>query len=49
MSRPVIEFETDDRLGLGEFGIQTGAVRRAQDAPAEPSRRPASRRSPAGR
>jgi FhaA, N-terminal domain/FHA domain len=24
--RPVIEFETDDRLGLGEFGIQTGVV-----------------------
>ena len=23
MSRPVVEFETDDRLGLGEFGIQT--------------------------
>jgi hypothetical protein len=26
LSRPVIEFETDDRLGLGEFGIQTGVV-----------------------
>lgn len=25
-SRPVIEFETDARLGLGEFGIQTGVV-----------------------
>lgn len=25
--RPVIEFETDERLGLGEFGIETGAVR----------------------
>ena len=24
--RPVIEFETDDRLGLGEFGIQTRVV-----------------------
>jgi hypothetical protein len=23
LARPVIEFETDDRLGLGEFGIQT--------------------------
>jgi Protein of unknown function (DUF3662)/FHA domain len=23
LSRPVIEFETDERLGLGEFGIQT--------------------------
>jgi Protein of unknown function (DUF3662)/FHA domain len=26
VSRPVIEFETDDRLGLGEFGIQTRVV-----------------------
>jgi hypothetical protein len=26
LSRPVIEFETDDRLGLGEFGIQTRIV-----------------------
>jgi hypothetical protein len=26
MSRPVVEFETDDRLGLGEFGIQTRVV-----------------------
>lgn len=34
MARPVIEFETDDRLGLGEFGIQTGAIQAAQDAPA---------------
>jgi hypothetical protein len=25
-ARPVIEFETDGRLGLGEFGIQTGMV-----------------------
>jgi hypothetical protein len=25
-SRPVVEFETDDRLGLGEFGIQTRVV-----------------------
>jgi hypothetical protein len=27
LSRPVIEFEADDRLGLGEFGIQTRVVR----------------------
>ena len=35
VSRPVIEFETDDRLGLGEFGIQTRVVapEREQDAP----------------
>ena len=26
VSRPVIEFQTDDRLGLGEFGIQTRVV-----------------------
>ncbi len=26
MSRPMVEFETDDRLGLGEFGIQTRVV-----------------------
>ena len=26
MSRPVVEFETDDRLGLGEFGIQTRVI-----------------------
>jgi Protein of unknown function (DUF3662)/FHA domain len=26
ISRPVVEFETDDRLGLGEFGIQTRVV-----------------------
>jgi hypothetical protein len=26
MSRPVVEFETDSRLGLGEFGIQTRVV-----------------------
>ncbi len=32
LSRPVIEFETDDRLGLGEFGIQTRVVQQ----PAEP-------------
>jgi hypothetical protein len=26
LSRPAIDFETDDRLGLGEFGIQTRVV-----------------------
>jgi hypothetical protein len=37
LSRPVITFETDNRLGLGEFGIQTRVVRppqHAEDAPA---------------
>ena len=37
MSRPVIEFETDERLGLGEFGIQTGMVQPPQaPEPEEP-------------
>lgn len=31
LSRPVIEFETDDRLGLGEFGIQTRVVQPAHE------------------
>jgi hypothetical protein len=39
MSRPVVEFETDDRLGLGEFGIQTRVVNPepefAEDEPAQ--------------
>ncbi len=42
MSRPVLEFETDDRLGLGEFGIQTRVVT------PEPEQRRA-RRPPGGR
>src|SRR5438309_9010215 len=33
MSRPVIEFETDRRLGLGELGIQTGVVQPQEDEP----------------
>jgi hypothetical protein len=33
LSRPVIEFETDDRLGLGEFGIQTGVVQIDEETP----------------
>jgi len=35
LSRPMIEFETDQRLGLGEFGIQTAVVQPAgEPAPA---------------
>jgi hypothetical protein len=34
-ARPLIEFETDGRLGLGEFGIQTGIV-----MPHEPGHEP---------
>jgi hypothetical protein len=30
-ARPVIEFETDDQLGLGMFGIQTGVVHPIED------------------
>ena len=40
-SRPVIEFETDPRLGLGEFGIQTRTV-------SGPEREPAPEREDAG-
>jgi Protein of unknown function (DUF3662)/FHA domain len=36
LSRPVIEFETDDRLGLGEFGIQTRVVQPARDPQRDP-------------
>jgi Protein of unknown function (DUF3662)/FHA domain len=35
MSRPVVEFETDDRLGLGEFGIQTRVVHPEQESQAD--------------
>ncbi len=37
MSRPIIHFETDDRLRLGEFGIQTSLV----EHPGEVAERPA--------
>jgi hypothetical protein len=36
LSKPVIEFETDRRLGLGEFGIQTRVVQPQEDQ-AEPA------------
>ncbi len=45
LSRPVIEFETDERLGLGEFGIETSVVqpeeRPAPAADLEPEPEPA--------
>jgi Protein of unknown function (DUF3662)/FHA domain len=47
MARPVIEFETDDRLGLGEFGIQTGPIQVPQDSRAEPA--PMSEQAQSGR
>lgn len=37
MSRPLIEFRTDDRLRLGEFGIQARLVRQAAGPSAPPS------------
>jgi len=37
LSRPVIEFETDERLGLGEFGIETAVVQPEEEEP-PPSR-----------
>src|SRR5947209_9597244 len=38
LSRPVIEFETDERLGLGELGIQSGVVHPIEDEePAPPA------------
>ena len=33
VSTPVIEFVTDDQLGLGEFGIETGNVTPEQEPP----------------
>jgi hypothetical protein len=37
LSRPVIEFRTDDRLRLGEFGIQARVVQPAEDLGSDPS------------
>ena len=36
VSRPVVEFETDDRLGLGEFGIQTRVIHPEEAPPDAP-------------
>ena len=35
LSRPLIEFRTDERLALGEFGIQTRLVRPPEEADAQ--------------
>jgi hypothetical protein len=35
-SRPTVEFETDERLGLGEFGIQTSVAHAPQEDSAPP-------------
>lgn len=37
MSKPVVEFRTDDRLRLGEFGIQARLVEPSEDPASEPS------------
>ena len=44
LSKPVIQFETDDRLGLGEFGIQTRVVQ-----PEHESAGPPQQEEPSGR
>src|SRR3954453_21569298 len=36
ITRPTVEFRTDDRLGLGEFGIQAMLVRAPEAEHAEP-------------
>jgi hypothetical protein len=36
VTRPSVDFETDERLGLGEFGIQAHLVHASEDAEAEP-------------
>lgn len=38
LSRPVIEFQTDERLGLGEFGIETALVQPEEDPHQPPAR-----------
>jgi Protein of unknown function (DUF3662)/Inner membrane component of T3SS, cytoplasmic domain len=48
MVRPVIDFETDPLLGLGEFGIQTGEVHPGEPEPARGSA-PGSSSEPGGR
>ena len=42
MSRPIIHFETDDRLRLGEFGIQTSLVEHPGEVVERPAAAPVS-------
>src|SRR5918992_986711 len=37
LTRPAVEFRTDERLSLGEFGIQARLVQPAEDPALEPS------------
>jgi predicted component of type VI protein secretion system len=46
VSKPVIDFETDERLGLGQFGIQTRVVQHPEE---EGEERPAAQDPEAGR
>src|SRR5829696_3020732 len=36
VTRPTVAFETDDRLGVGEFGIQAQLLRTSEDGSEEP-------------
>ncbi|HWF73307.1 MAG TPA: DUF3662 and FHA domain-containing protein [Solirubrobacteraceae bacterium] len=49
LSRPVIEFETDGRLGLGEFGIQTRVVQPPSEEMERPPAGDYERDDPGGR
>ena len=51
LSRPVIEFETDERLHLGEFGIETAVVQPEDEPPADRprERQPEPEPEPVGR
>jgi hypothetical protein len=40
LSKPVIDFETDKRLGLGEFGIQTRLVQPPDERPSQQAEPP---------
>lgn len=49
LSRPLIEFETDERLGLGEFGIETAVVQPEEEPLPEPAEVIAPEPEPVGR
>jgi len=46
LSRPVIEFQTDERLGLGEFGIETSVVQPEEEEVEVPAGAPEPEPSP---
>lgn len=49
LSRPLIEFETDERLGLGEFGIETAVVQPEEEPLPEQAEMIAPEPEPVGR